>query len=137
MTGLEQDRKAIRAHLLASGWTVSDRGKFSDERAYLEYQTPSGLLLEVHEGTNEEEDRFFFFYLSPGFGQGVHLSVHFHDDGAIRDRTVAFIASHKDEFSAQTYQDLLRQLLKQGAEVLLDTEDDLVPLTDDKDAPSA
>jgi hypothetical protein len=132
MTGLEQDRKAIRAHLLASGWTVSDRGKFSDERAYLEYQTPSGLLLEVQEGTNEEADRFFFFYLAPGFGQGVHLNVHFRDDAAVRDRTVAFISEHKDDFSPETYKGLLRRLLKLGAEVLLDTEDELVPLADDE-----
>jgi len=132
MTGLEQDRKAIRTHLLASGWTLSDRGKFSDERAYLEYQTPSGLLLEVQEGTNEEEDRFFFFYLAPGFGQGVHLNVHFQDDAAVRDRVVAFISEHKDEFSPETYKGLLRRLLTQGAEVLLDTEDELVPLADDQ-----
>src|SRR5262245_51716620 len=112
MTGLERDRKAIRAHLLASGWTVSDRGKFADERAYLEYQTPSGLLLEVQEGTNEDENRFFFFYLSPGFGRGVYLNVHFHDDEAIRDRVVSFISDHKDEFSKGTYKGLLRQLLK-------------------------
>jgi hypothetical protein len=133
MTGLEQDRKAIRTRLLAAGWTLSDRGKFSDERAYLEYKTPTGLLLEVQEGTNEQEDRFFFFYLSPALGQGVHLNVHFHDDVAIRDGVLGFIADHRDEFSRDNYKGLLRRLLKLGAEVLLDTEDELVPLIDDQE----
>jgi hypothetical protein len=131
MSGLEEDRKAIRTTLKAAGWQVSDRGKLSDERGYMEHKTSSGLLLEIQEGTNEEKDRFIFFYLSPGAAQGVHLNVHFKDDPTVRDGVLKYIGDHKDDFSPETYKDHLRKLLKLGPEILVDVEDDLIPLADD------
>src|ERR1041384_3775214 len=130
MTGLLEDRKAIREVLLGAGWIVSDRGKIGD-RAYLEHMTPQGMFLEILEGASEQTDRFFFFYLSAGPDEVIHLNIHFHDDPDIRDRVIRYLAEHKDEFSPDNYRSHLRSMLKLGPEILVDTEDDLIPLEDD------
>lgn len=131
MTGQELDRKAIFERLTAAGWHISDRGKATGE-AYMEYLTLSKLLLEVQEGVSPEKDRFFFFYLTSESAESIQMNIHFHDDPAIRDSVLNYIVEHQDDFSEITFKNHLRKMLELGPEILLDTEDDLVPLVDDE-----
>lgn len=132
MTGLEQDRKAIRDALIAAGWQVSVRGTFGD-RAFLEYNTGK-LLLEVQEGSNENRNRFFSFNISPSFAQGLYLNVHFGDDAAKLDEALKLIVSFQDSITPDNFKTYVRKLLKVCPKILLDLEEEehLIPLVDDE-----
>jgi hypothetical protein len=129
MKNLEQNRKLILERLSGAGWS-STRTREGAQEVAVEYHNGK-LALELLENTLDESELALDLFIESDEEHGVHLQILFGDDPDTLAKLVAELIAFQDVIEEANLQDCARRLLRVTPSILVEADDDLVPLEDE------